>query len=99
MGPAVFILAIMGCGEGDAACETVKVMPTHYVSAAACNAGTDAAARRYFDIDYPVVVAQCLRMDAAAAAALHAGDVKLPDPERSAPVRPATHKPGQRARG
>ena len=99
MGPAVFILAIMGCGEGSAACETVKVMPTHYASASACQAGTDKAVEQYYEIDYPVVVAQCLRMDAAAAAAVKAGDIRLPDPERLAPAKPATYKAGRSARG
>ena len=99
MGPAVFILAIMGCGESNATCETVKVMPTHYATAAACQAGTDEAVEQHYAIDYPVVVAQCLRMDAATAAAVKAGDIKLPDPEQPAPVKPATYKPGQNARG
>lgn len=99
MGPAVFILAIMGCGEGNANCDNVAVMPTHYESAAACEGGSGEALRRYMDIEYPVVVAQCLRMDPAAAAVLRGSDVKLPDPERPTPVRRATYKPGQSARG
>lgn len=99
MGPAVYIMAILGCGEGTATCEPVATMPTQYVSANACDAESDDAIRRHIDVDYPVVVAQCMRMDAAAAAALKASDVKLPAPERTAPVRRATFKPGHRANG
>jgi hypothetical protein len=99
MGPAIFILAIMGCGEDQTACQTVAVMPQQYQSVAACDAGIDAAVQRHIDIDYPVVVAQCLRMDATAAQALQGADVKLPPAERPAPVKPAVYKPGQTARG
>lgn len=99
MGPAVFILAILGCGEDQTACRTVAVMPTHYASAVACDAGIDAAVQRPVAVGYPVVVAQCLRMDPAAAAVLKGSDVKLPPAERPAPVKRATYKPGQLARG
>jgi hypothetical protein len=101
MGPAVFILAIMGCGEGNTQCQNVAVMPTHYVTAAACDAGSEAALQRFIDVEYPVVVAQCLKMDGVAAAALMGSDVKLPAPEQAAPapVKRATYKPGDSARG
>jgi hypothetical protein len=98
MGPAVFILAIMGCGEGNTQCQNVAVMPTHYESAAACDQQSEDALRQYVDIEYPVVVAQCLRMDAAAMAIVQSSDVKLPLPERPAPVKRATYKV-ERARG
>lgn len=99
MGPAVYILAILGCGEGTASCEPVATMPTHYVSADACDSESDAAIRSHIDADYPVVVAQCMRMDAEAASALRASDIKLPAPSGAAPVKRATYKPGQRASG
>lgn len=99
MGPAIYILAILGCGEDQTACQTVAVQPTHYASAAACDAGIDAVAQRPIAADYPVIVAQCLRMDAAAAAILKGSDVQLPSPEKPAPVKRATYRPGQLARG
>jgi hypothetical protein len=99
MGPAIYILAILGCGEDQTACQTVAVMPTQYQTAAACDAGIDAVAQRPIAVDYPVMVAQCLRMDAAAAAVLKGSDVQLPPAEKPAPVKRATYRPGQSARG
>ena len=99
MGPAIYILAILGCGEDQTACQTVAVMPTQYESAAACDAGIDAAAQRPISADYPVIVAQCLRMDVAATAILKGSEVQLPPPEKPAPVKRATYRPGQAARG
>ena len=101
MGPAVFILAIMGCGEANTQCENVAVMPTQYVSAAACDANSETALKDYINAEYPVVVAQCLRMDGVAASALKGNDVKLPVPEQAepAPAKRATHREGDNARG
>lgn len=99
MGPAIFILAILGCGDDNAPCQTVAVMPTQYRSVAACDAAIEDAIQRHLDTDYPIVVAQCSQMDAAAAEALKGSDVKLPPPERPAPVKRVIYKPGQTARG
>lgn len=79
MGPAVFILAIMGCGEGSALCDQVAVAPTPYVSFEACTAGSGEAMSRYLDANYPVLVAQCRPATAAEVAQLKESDVKLPD--------------------
>ena len=59
MGPAYFVIAILGCGEGDVACKEVRVADTRYQTEAACTAATDAALTRSIDVPYPVVVAQC----------------------------------------
>ena len=99
MGPAVYILAILGCGEDQTACQTVAVMPTHYESAVACDAGIDQAAQRPISADFPVIVAQCLRMDSAAAAVVKGNDVQLPPADKPAPVKRASYRPGQTARG
>lgn len=90
MGPAIFVLAILGCGEADAPCQQVSVVNTPFTSAAACNAATNDAVERNQDIPYPVVVAECRRADAKTAARLMPADVQLPEPERgpaSIPVR------------
>ena len=61
MGPATaFIIAILGCGEGDAPCQQVKTLETRYESQAACSEATDAALTSQSDADFPVVVAQCV---------------------------------------
>ena len=60
MGPAIFIIAIMGCGEGDAPCQQVRMLEARYESQAACTAATEAALAQNTDIDYPVVAAECV---------------------------------------
>lgn len=79
MGPAIFVMAIMGCGEGDAPCQQVRTIDTQYESQAACTAATGDAVTRHADIDYPVVVAQCQARDTEAR--LASSDVELPRPE------------------
>jgi hypothetical protein len=60
MGPATFLIAILGCGEADAPCQQVRTLEARYESQAACTAATDAALLSNSDADYPVIVAQCV---------------------------------------
>ena len=60
MGPGIFLIAIMGCGEGEAACQPVRTLEARYESRAACTAATEAAVTRNSDVDFPVVVAECV---------------------------------------
>ena len=88
MEPAFFLIAILGCGEGDAPCEQVRRLDTRYESRAACTQATDRALMASADAPYPVVVAQCV------AAGEPAGQVRpvevlLPDP-RTRPARAAS---------
>jgi hypothetical protein len=92
MGPAFFVLAILGCGEGDGPCQQVAITKTRYESAAACTAATAAAAERYQGIDYPVVVAEC-RPAGVTVAQLKERDVKLPAPEQIPDVQKAAYAP------
>ncbi|HEX6377064.1 MAG TPA: hypothetical protein VFZ91_15240 [Allosphingosinicella sp.] len=84
MGPGAFLIAIMGCGEGDAPCREVRTLETRYQSQAACAAATDAAVTANVAIDYPVVVAQCVAAGAGGER-LRPGDVLLPE-RASAPA-------------
>ena len=59
MEPVYFILAIMGCGDGEAACREVRAEPVRYQSAAQCRAAMPGALQRSTDIDFPVVSAAC----------------------------------------
>jgi hypothetical protein len=81
MGPGIFLIAIMGCGEGDAPCQQVRMLEARYESQAACTAATGAAATRNSDVDYPVVVAQCV------AAGAKADETKANEVERPGPAR------------
>jgi hypothetical protein len=76
MGPGIFLIAIMGCGDGDGACRTVRTLETPYRSQAACVAATEAAAGQASDVDFPVVVAQCV--PAGTPAAVQGREVSLP---------------------
>ena len=90
MGPGIFLIAIMGCGEGDAPCQQVRMLEARYESQAACTAATEAAVTRNSDVDYPVVVAQCVAAGASSGAP-KAGEIERPGPGRAdvrvSPVR------------
>jgi hypothetical protein len=75
----LFVIAIMGCGEGDAPCREVQVAAPRYASEAACTAATESVLMRYTDLSYPSVVAQC-RPANAGAVQLRGRDVMLPAP-------------------
>jgi hypothetical protein len=77
----LYVMAIMGCGESDAACREVRVEPQTYASAAACQAATEAALARHTDLEFPTVVARC-RPDGARAQLLRGSEVLLPAPGR-----------------
>jgi hypothetical protein len=81
MEPLAFIIAILGCGEGDAPCRQVRTLEARYESRVACTAATDAAVTQNSDIDYPVVVARCVA-GGATPSQLQPGQVELPGPER-----------------
>ena len=79
MGPAYFVLAILGCGEGEAACQQVAVAPTQFASVEACQSASEATLMRHSDADYPVVVAQCRPAGQKASLQLWSNDVALPE--------------------
>jgi hypothetical protein len=88
MGPAFYVMAIMGCGEADTACQQVALVESRYESLAACNAATADAVTRNIDLSFPVVAAQCRRADSELAEKLMPADVDLPAPEAA----PATKR-------
>ena len=81
MNPALYVIAILGCGEGEAPCQPVTVADTRYESRAACLAATDAALARFTGLDFPIVVAEC-RTQGAAATLVRPADIRLPEPDR-----------------
>ncbi len=78
MGPAGYLLAILGCGEGEANCQQVAVQPMVYESRAACLAATEAALADA-EAPYPVIVADC-RVAGTRQASVRADEVRLPEP-------------------
>ena len=67
MGLGFFVIAILGCADGSAACTPVATMPTRYESRAACVAATAPALMANGDFDYPTILAECRPAKAPAA--------------------------------
>ena len=86
MEPLLYVMAILGCSESDAACREVQVVETRYASEAECLAATEVQLIRRDGLPYPSLVAQCRRADAAPQL-LRGSDVMLPEPE-ALPARP-----------
>ena len=86
MAPLIYVIAIMGCGEGDQACREVQVAQPRFATQAACAAATADILARYTDLDYPSVVAQC-RRDGPRPASLRSNEVLLPPPGAMPPLR------------
>lgn len=59
MGPAGFVIAILGCADGGSACQTVAMPAARYESAAQCLAAREAALDASSDLDFPTLVAEC----------------------------------------
>ena len=81
MGPAVYVIAILGCGEGEAPCQPVRIAEARYESRDACLAASESVLGRFAGLDFPIVVAEC-REAGAAGTPLSPADVALPEPDR-----------------
>lgn len=74
MDPLFYVMAIMGCGDGNTACQQTRVEAPHYQSIRDCQAAMPAALARNSDVDYPVVTVACR----ASGARLAKTDAHLP---------------------
>ena len=61
MGPAYFVIALLGCADGGTACTPVATLQTHYATEAQCNIATGAALIDNSNFDFPTLVASCRR--------------------------------------
>jgi len=59
MGPAYFVIAILGCADGGSACTPVATLQTHYATQAQCTAATGGALMDNSNFDFPTLVARC----------------------------------------
>lgn len=59
MGPAYYVIAILGCADGSAQCAPVATLPTRYESRTQCVAATTDALMANSDFDYPSLMAEC----------------------------------------
>ena len=78
MEPLYYIMAIMGCGESDAACRQVAVVEQRYASEEQCLVATEDELLRRDDLLFPAVVAQCRRADAGPQL-IRGSEVMLPE--------------------
>lgn len=98
MGPAIFVIAILGCGEADTACQQVATVDAHYGSIAECTEATPAAIEANSDIAFPVVVAQCQRAGSdVRAERLNPSEIRLPEPQAPARAQRASDEVRQRS--
>lgn len=56
-----YVMAIMGCGDGEAQCSQARVEPARYTSYVACQEAMPEALRRNNDLSFPVISAACQR--------------------------------------
>lgn len=59
MGPAYFVIAILGCADGGTACTPVTTLQTRYATEAECTAASGAALIENSEFDFPTLVASC----------------------------------------
>lgn len=90
MGPAFYIMAILGCGEAESACEPVATVATRYESAEECSAATQSEIQQHSDVLFPVVVAQCRPAAQPTAQKVFADEVKRPGSEDGHKIRRAS---------
>ena len=59
MEPVLYVMAILGCGESDAACRELRIDQARFRSEASCMAATETALIRHDDLPFPTIVAHC----------------------------------------
>lgn len=96
MNTALYVIAILGCGEGDRPCEQVQLVDARYESQAACSAATEAQLMRHGDLPFPVVVAHCRQADAPSQRVMPS-EILLPEPEPTPLFRTARASPQDEA--
>ena len=69
MGPIGYVIAILGCADGGASCQTVATLAPRYESAAQCAAARNGALDANADLDFPMLMAQCQKSSAHPASA------------------------------
>ena len=69
MGPAYFVIAIMGCSDGAVDCQTVAAPAAHYATEQACLAARSDTLMANSDLDFPTLLAECQAVAPKATAA------------------------------
>ena len=69
MGPVGYFIAILGCADSGASCQTVATLAPRYESAVQCAAARTSALDSNSDLDFPTLVAQCQKSSVRPASA------------------------------
>jgi hypothetical protein len=75
MEPLFYVMAIMGCGDGNVQCTEARVVPARYESMAQCRAALPGQLAKNTDVPYPMIGANCRTMGSQIATR---GKVKSP---------------------
>lgn len=59
MNAAIVVMTILGCGQGEAACEYIRTVEQPFVSRAECEARMEAELMKTGSAGYPDVIAVC----------------------------------------
>ena len=59
MEPLFFVMAILGCGDGQAQCQQARIVPARYETMAQCRAALPDQIAQNTDLSYPVIAADC----------------------------------------
>ena len=59
MEPLFYVMAIMGCGDGNVNCTEARVIPARYETMAQCRAALPDQLARNTDVPYPMIGANC----------------------------------------
>jgi hypothetical protein len=61
MEPLFYVMAIMGCGDGNVNCTEARVIPARYETMAQCRAALPDQLAQNTDVPYPMIGANCHR--------------------------------------
>lgn len=59
MDPLIYVMAIMGCGDGGIACQQMRTVETRFETLAACQAAAQTQLLANSDLDAPEIIASC----------------------------------------
>ena len=59
MEPLFYVMAIMGCADGNVQCTEARIVPTRYQSMAQCRPALPDQLAQNTDVPYPMIGAAC----------------------------------------
>ncbi|WP_380788391.1 hypothetical protein [Sphingomonas sp. R86521] len=59
MEPLFYVMAIMGCGDGNVQCTEARIVPARYETMAQCRAALPDQLAQNTDVPYPMIGANC----------------------------------------